>query len=74
MSNHFQNKIFKKSILKKLNPKPPVAALFKKKSRKLCLFLKAESQNLINTVVRFLHKEKDLKKTVKRKLCKVRVF
>ena len=29
--------------------KPPVS-LFKKKSRKLCLFLKAKSQNLINTV------------------------
>ena len=42
--------------------KPPVA-LFKKKSRKLCLFLKAKSQNLINTVARCLHKEKDVKKT-----------
>ena len=38
--------------------KPPVS-LFKKKSKKLCLFLKAKSQNLINTVVRCLHKEKD---------------
>ena len=38
--------------------KPPVA-LFKKKSKKLRLFLKAKSQNLINTVVRFLHKEKE---------------
>ena len=53
--------------------KLPVA-LFKKKSRKLCLFLKAKSQNLINTVVRCLHKEKDVKKTVKRKTGKVRVF
>ena len=53
--------------------KPPVA-LFKKKSRKLCLFLKAKSQNLINTVVRCLHKEKDVKKTVKRKIGKVRVL
>ena len=52
--------------------KPPVAPL-KKKSRKLCLFLKAKSQNLINTVVRCLHKEKDVKKTV-RKICKVRFF
>ena len=41
----------------------PLAALFKKKSRKLCLFLKAKSQNLINTVARCLHKEKDVKKT-----------
>ena len=53
--------------------KPPVA-LFEKKSTKLCLFLKAKSQNLINTVVRCLHKKKDVKKTVKRKICKVRVF
>ena len=42
--------------------KPPVSP-FKKKSRKLCLFLKAKSQNLINTVARCLHKEKDVKKT-----------
>ena len=40
--------------------KPPVA-LFKKKSRKLCLFLKAKSQNLINTVARCLDKGKDAK-------------
>ena len=53
--------------------KPPVA-LFKKKSRKLCLFLKAKGQNLINTIVYCLHKEKDVKKSVKRKICKVRVF
>ena len=52
--------------------KPPVA-LFKKKSRKSCLFLKPKV-NLINTVVRCLHKEKDVKKTVKRKICKARVF
>ena len=52
---------------------PPVA-LFKKKSRKLCLFLKAKGQNLINTIVCCLQKEKDVKKTVKRKICKVRVF
>ena len=49
-------------------------ALFKKKRRKLCLFLKVKSQNLINTVVRCLLKGKDVKKTVKRKICKVRVF
>ena len=39
--------------------KPPVA-LFKKKSWKLCLFIKAKSQNLINTVERGFHKEKDV--------------
>ena len=60
-------------------------ALFKKKSRKtgacfariveeLCLFLKTKSQNLINTVARCLHKEKDVKKTVKRKIFKVKRF
>ena len=60
--------------IKGIKMKPPVA-LFKKKSRKLCLFLKAKSQNLINTVVRCLHKEKDVKKICKkRKICKVRVF
>ena len=53
--------------------KPPVA-LFEIKSRKLCLFLKAKSQYLIITVVRCLHKEKDVTKTVKRKICKVKVF
>ena len=54
--------------------KSPVA-LFKKKSRKLCLLLKAKSQNLINTVVHCLHKENDVKKICKKiKICKVRVF
>ena len=62
MSNHFQDKTLKKSILK----------IRKLRSRKL--FLKCKSQNLINTVVRYLHKEKDVKKTVERKICKVRVF
>ena len=72
MSNHFQNKILKKKInIRNIKMKLPVA-LFKKKSRKL--FLKAKSQNLINTVVRCLHKDKDGKKTVKRKICKVRVL
>ena len=42
---------FKKINIKNIKMKPPVA-LFKKKGRKLCLFLKAKSQNLINTVVR----------------------
>ena len=46
--------------------KPPVA-LFRKKSRKLCLFLKAKIQNLINTVVRCLLKEEDLKKICKKR-------
>ena len=64
---------FKKINIKNIKMKPPVA-LFEKKSRKLCLFLKAKSQDLINTVVRCLHKKKDVKKTVKRKICKVRVF
>ena len=73
MSNHLQNKILKKIYIKNIKMKPPVA-LFKKKSRKLCLLLKAKSQNLINTVVRCLHKEKDVKKTVKRKISKARVF
>ena len=52
----------------------PSVALFKKQSTKLCLFLKARSQNLINTVSRFFHKEKDVKKAVKRKICKLKVF
>ena len=63
---------FKKINIENIKMKPPVA-LCKKKSRKLCLFLKAKSQNLINTVVHFLHKEKDVKTTFKRKICKVRV-
>ena len=53
--------------------KPPVA-LFKKKRRKLCLFLKAKSQNLINTFVRCLHKERDVNKTVKKKISKGKSF
>ena len=75
MSNHFQNKIKKKKkiSIKNIEMKSSVA-LFKKKRRKLCLFLKVKSQNLINTVVRCLLKGKDVKKTVKRKICKVRVF
>ena len=52
MSNHFQNKILKKIDIKNIKMKLPVA-LFRKKSRKLCLFLKAKSQNLIKTVVLF---------------------
>ena len=63
----------KKINIKNIKMKPPVA-LFKKKSRKLCLFLKAKSQNLINAVVRCLYREKDVKKTIERKICKVRVF
>ena len=51
--------------------KPPVV-LFKKRSKKLYLLLKAKSQNLIN--VRCLHKQKDVKKTVKRKIGTVRAF
>ena len=67
----FRTKFKKKINIRNIKMKLPVA-LFKKKSRKL--FLKAKSQNLINTVVRCLHKEKDVKKTVKRKICKVRVL
>ena len=48
---------FKKINIKNIKMKPPVA-LFKKKSRKLCLFLKAKNQNLINTVVRFCRRRK----------------
>ena len=62
----------KKIYIKNIKIKPLVA-LFKK-SRKLCLFLKAKRQNLINTVACCLHKEKEVKKTVKGKICKVRVF
>ena len=70
MSNH---KILKVNI-KDIKMKPPVAQ-FKKKSKKLCLFLKAKSQNLIlSTVVCSSHKEKDVKKTVRRKIGKTRVF
>ena len=52
----------------------PTVALFKKKSRKLCFFLKAKSQNLIKTSKRCLLAEKDVKKTVTRKVFEVRVF
>ena len=37
---------FKKVNIKNIKMEPPVAQ-FKKKSKKLCLFLKAKSQNLI---------------------------
>ena len=57
----------KKINIKNIKMKPPVA-LFKKKNGKLCLFLKAKSQYLINTVVRCLHKEKDVKNVI----CKTR--
>ena len=66
MSNHFQNKIKKKKILKIL------------KRNHLLLYLKRRVTNchekskdkILSTVVRCLHKEK----TVKRKIGKVRVF
>ena len=63
---------FKKIKIKNIKMKPPVA-LVKKKSRKSCLFLKAKSQNLMSRVVRCLHKDTD-KKTIKRKISRVRVF
>ena len=39
---------FKKINVRNIKMKPPVA-LLKKKSKKLCLLLKAKSQNLINS-------------------------
>ena len=64
---------FWKINIKNIKIKPPVA-LFKKKSKKLYLFLKAKSQNLIKSAERCLCKEKDVKKTVKRKIVKTKVF
>ena len=58
---------FKKINIKIIKMKPPVTLFKKKKSKKLYLLLKAKSQNLIK-VVRGLHKEKDVKTTVKRKI------
>ena len=58
--------------MKIIKMKPPVA-LFKKRSMKLYLFLKAKSQAkayIINTVVCCLRKRKDVKKTVKKKIGK----
>ena len=55
---------FEKINIKSIKIKPP-GALFKKKSKKLCFLLKVKSQN---------HKEKDVKKTVKRKIGKAKVF
>ena len=43
---------FKKIDIKNVKMKPPVT-LFKKKSKKLCLLLKVESQNLINNCTLF---------------------
>ena len=66
---------FKKINIKNIKMKPHVA-LFKKKSKKLCLLLQAK---ILSIVVRCLHKEKDVKKkdvkkALKRKTGKVRVF
>ena len=58
--------------MKNIKMKPSVA-LFKKRSLKLYLFLKAKSQAkayIINTVVCCLRKRKDIKKTVKKKIGK----
>ena len=60
---------FKKVNIKNIKMKPPVAQ-FKKKNKKLCLLLKAKRQNHINTVACCLHKEKEVKKTVGRKIGK----
>ena len=43
---------FKKINIKNIKMKPPVA-LFKKKSKKLCLLLKAKFENLINSCTLF---------------------
>ena len=51
----------------------PSVALFKKNNKKLCQLSKAKIQNLINSL-RCLHQEKDVNKTVKRKIGEVRVF
>ena len=72
-----QYQITFRTMLKKFNMKnikmtPPVA-LFKKRSMKLYLFLKAKSQAkayIINTVVCCFRKRKDVKKTVKKKVSK----
>ena len=57
---------------KNIKMKPPVA-LFKKRSMKMYLFLKAKSQAkayIFNTVVCCFRKRKDVKKTVKKKIGK----
>ena len=72
-----QYQITFRTMLKNFNMKnikmtPPVA-LFKKRSMKLYLFLKAKSQAkayIINTVVCCFRKRKDVKKTVKKKIGK----
>ena len=64
--------MLKKFNMKNIKMKPPVA-LFKKRSMKLYLFLKAKSQAkayIINTVVCCFRKRKDVKKTVKKKIGK----
>ena len=38
------------------------------------LVIKSQKSKILSTVVLCLHKEKDIKKTVKRKIGKVRVF
>ena len=62
----------KKINIENIKKKPPVA-LFKRKSKKLFVF-KSQKSNFYQTVVRCLHKEKDVMKTVKRKIGKVGVF
>ena len=56
--------------MKNIKVKPP-APLFKKRSMKLYLFLKAKSQAkgyIIKTTVCCLRKRKDVNKTVKKKI------
>ena len=64
--------MLKKFNMKNIKMKPPVA-LFKKRSMKMYLFLKAKSQAkayIFNTVVCCFRKRKDVKKTVKKKIGK----
>ena len=56
--------------MKNIKMKPPVA-LFKKKSRKLCLFLKPKVK-LLPTQLYVVCMRRE--KTVETKICKVRVF
>ena len=72
MSNSLSEQNFEKINIKNINHL--LLCLKRRVGRKLRLFLKAKSQNLINTGVRCLHKKKDVKKTVKRKIFNVRVF
>ena len=61
---------FKKVNIKNIKMKPTVVK-FKKTSKKLCLLLKAKSQNLIlSTQLHVVCIRKDVKKTVRKKIGK----